>query len=180
MKRARRFALPLALLIAVCQLSRGDDAADRQAWNDPPPQARLRVYWWWLNGNVTKESITRDLEANEGQGHLAAPCSWMPDGAEQDGNAQVPAWCRRFSAIAWRELFKHALREADRLGLEISLNIQSGWNLGGPVVKPEDAAEETRLYANANHRPGRQSHRSDRNPKDATIGTAICMSSPIP
>ena len=28
----------------------------------PPRAARLRAYWWWLNGNVTKESITRDPE----------------------------------------------------------------------------------------------------------------------
>ena len=40
------------------------------------------------------------------------------------------------------ELYKHTLREAARLGLEISLNIQSGWNLGGPMVTPEDAAKK--------------------------------------
>ena len=32
-------------------------------------------------------------------------------------------------------------READRLGLEIGLNIQSGWNLGGPMVTPDKAAK---------------------------------------
>ena len=26
------------------------------------PDVRLRAYWWWINGNVTKQSITRDLE----------------------------------------------------------------------------------------------------------------------
>jgi (4-O-methyl)-D-glucuronate---lignin esterase len=140
MKRARRFALPLALLIAVCQLSRGDDAADKQAWNDPPPQARLRAYWWWLNSNVTKESITRDLEQMKAKGFGGAVLM-DAGGAEQDGNAQVPAGPTFFSD-PWRELFKHTLREADRLGLEISLNIQSGWNLGGPIVKPEDAAKK--------------------------------------
>ena len=26
-------------------------------WQNPPNEARLRAYWWWLNGNVTKASI---------------------------------------------------------------------------------------------------------------------------
>ena len=30
-------------------------------------EARLRCYWWWLNGNVTKEAITRDLDAGARQ-----------------------------------------------------------------------------------------------------------------
>ena len=46
-----------------------------------------------------------------------------------------------FLSPQWRELFRHAVREAERVGLELSLNIQSGWNLGGPLVTPERAAK---------------------------------------
>lgn len=103
----------------------------------PPREARLRAYWWWLNGNVTKASITRDLEGMAAKGFGGALiCD--AGGAEQDGNDRVPHGPTFFSP-EWRELYKHALREADRLGLEMSLNIQSGWNLGGPMVKAEDA-----------------------------------------
>ena len=35
---------------------------------NPPPEARLRAYWWWLNGNVTKAAITRDLEEMAAKG----------------------------------------------------------------------------------------------------------------
>ena len=38
--------------------------------------------------------------------------------------------------------FTTHLREADRLGLEMSLNIQSGWNLGGPMVTQDDAPKK--------------------------------------
>ncbi len=62
-------------------------------------------------------------------------------GASQMGNATVPHGPTFFSH-AWRELYKHTLREANRLGLEMSLNIQSGWNLGGPMVTAEDAAKK--------------------------------------
>ena len=62
-------------------------------------------------------------------------------GASQDGNGEVPHGPTFFSP-AWRELYKHTLREADRLGLDMSLNIQSGWNLGGPMVTAEDAPKK--------------------------------------
>lgn len=109
-------------------------------WQNPPPDARLRAYWWWLNGNVTKEAITRDLEQMKAKGFGGALiCD--AGGAEQWGNARVPHGPTFFTP-EWRELYKHTLREADRLGLEMSLNIQSGWNLGGPMVKADDAPKK--------------------------------------
>jgi hypothetical protein len=99
----------------------------------------VRAYWWWLNGNVTKEAITRDLEEMKAKGFGGALiCD--AGGASQDGNASVPHR-PTFLSDAWRALFRHAIREADRLGLEMSLNIQSGWNLGGPMVAAADAAK---------------------------------------
>ena len=111
-------------------------------WQNPPNEARLRAYWWWLNGNVTKASITHDLEQMKAKGFGGAVI-FDAGGATQEGNAPVPHGPTFFSP-EWRELYKHTLREADRLGLEISLNIQSGWNLGGPanVVSQEDAGKK--------------------------------------
>ena len=109
-------------------------------WENPPNEARLRAYWWWLNGNVTKAAITRDLEQMKAKGFGGAIlCD--ADGASQGGNSKVPHGPTFFTP-EWRELYKHALHEAGRLGLDISLNIQSGWNLGGPVVPPEDAGKK--------------------------------------
>ena len=109
-------------------------------WTNPPNSARLRAYWWWLNGNVTKESITRDLEQMKAKGFGGAVII-DAGGADQWGNGQVPHGPTFFTP-EWRELYKHALREAGRLGLVMSLNIQSGWNLGGPMVAPDDAAKK--------------------------------------
>mgnify|MGYP001009817626 FL=1 len=39
-----------------------------KGWENPPNEARLRAYWWWLNGNVTKKAITRDLEEMKKKG----------------------------------------------------------------------------------------------------------------
>ena len=109
-------------------------------WSRPPLESRVRAYWWWLNGNVTKASITRDLEEMKAKGFGGALiCD--ADGSSQDGNDRAPHGPTFFTA-EWRELYKHTLREADRLGLEMSLNIQSGWNLGGPMVTPDDAPKK--------------------------------------
>lgn len=111
-----------------------------EAWARPPQSARLRAYWWWLNGNVTREAITRDLEEMKAKGFGGALiCD--AGGAEQQQNAQVPRGPVFFSP-AWRDLYRHALKEAGRLGLEMSLNIQSGWNLGGPLVPADDAPKK--------------------------------------
>lgn len=109
-------------------------------WNNPPQDAKLRAYWWWINGNVTKAAITRDLEEMQAKGFGGALiCD--ADGSSQDGNDRAPHGPTFFSS-EWRELYKHTLREADRLGLEMSLNIQSGWNLGGPMVTADDAPKK--------------------------------------
>jgi len=140
-------AVALALAAAVTSASTLE-----QDFNSPPRDARLRAYWWWINGNVTREAITRDLEEMKAKGFGGALiCD--ADGSSQEGNDRAPHGPTFFSP-EWRELYKHTLREADRLGLEMSLNIQSGWNLGGPMVKPEDAPKklvwtETRVKGGA-------------------------------
>ena len=126
------WAMALNLAVTAAPLETG--------WDNPPTAARLRAYWWWLNGNVTKASITHDLEQMKAKGFGGAVII-DADGSSQDGNAEAPHGPTFFSP-AWRELYKHALREANRLGLEMSLNIQSGWNLGGPGVTKQDAAKK--------------------------------------
>ena len=111
----------------------------RAGFATPPPPARLRCYWWWLNGNTDKATITHDLEEMRRKGFGGALLV-DANGANQNGNAYVPPG-PTFASTAWMELYTHALREADRLGLEITLNITSGWNLGGPDVTPEEASK---------------------------------------
>lgn len=90
----------------------------------PPQSAGVRCFWWWLNDNVTKEAITRDLEEMSAKGFSGAQIT-DAGGAEQRGNRQVPAG-PIFASPEWTELFVHAVKEADRLGLELSMNIISG------------------------------------------------------
>jgi hypothetical protein len=129
-----------ALLLAVATLvsaPRGDTLRD--GFLSPPPEARTRCYWWWLNGNTNEVTLTRDLEEMKAKGYGGALLV-DADGSGQQGNRRTTAG-PMFGTAGWRTLYLHALREAQRLGLEISLNIQSGWNLGGPDVSPEQGAK---------------------------------------
>lgn len=105
----------------------------------PPREAGIRCWWWWLNSNVTKEAITKDLEAMQDK-HFSGALVFDAGGAEQRGNGQVPAG-PVFASAEWVRLLQHAVQEAERLGLELGLCIQSGWNLGGPTVTPEMTAK---------------------------------------
>lgn len=121
-------------------------------FRQPPRSYGVNCWWWWLNGNVTKEAITKDLEAMKSKNFQGAMI-FDAGGHNQRGNKDIPAG-PLFGSDAWNELFVFALDEAKRLGLEIGFNIQSGWNLGGPCVTPQYAAKqltyaETRISGGA-------------------------------
>ncbi|MDR1492134.1 MAG: discoidin domain-containing protein [Planctomycetaceae bacterium] len=130
--------LPVSTPPSVASAISSDDPLTA-GFQTPPDSARLWAYWWWLNGNVTEESITRDLEGMKAKG-IGGGVLFDANGSSQDGNLRVPAG-PMFGTPEWRKLYRHALKEADRLGLSLSLNIQSGWNLGGPFVPPEYAGK---------------------------------------
>jgi hypothetical protein len=109
-------------------------------FQSPPQRYGIRCWWWWLNGNVTKATISRDLAEMKAKGFSGA-CIFDAGGAEQRGNAQVPEG-PMFGSPAWRDLYLHAINEAEKHGLVMSLSIQSGWNLGGPDITPAEAAKQ--------------------------------------
>jgi hypothetical protein len=110
---------------------------------EPPAAAKLRCYWWWLNGNTTEDTITRDLEGMKSHGYGGAILV-DADGSGQQGNLEThigPA----IGSPKWMALFIHALAVAQKLGLEISLNVTSRLDvgiIGGPTVAPEDAMKQ--------------------------------------
>lgn len=122
-----------------------------KTFQNPPSQYGIRCWWWWLNGNVTKEAITRDLEEMKAKGFSGA-CIFDAGGQNQRGNGDVPEG-PLWGSPAWRELYLHAINEADRLGLVMSLSIQSGWNLGGPDITPAEAAKQV-VFSEVNIKGG--------------------------
>jgi len=101
---------------------------------NPPDQARPWVYWMWMDGNLSRDGITADLEALRAAGLGGVVICEV--------NVGVPRGPVEFMSPAWRGLFKHVVREAERLGLEVTLNAGPGWTgSGGPWVKPEQSMQ---------------------------------------
>jgi hypothetical protein len=102
-----------------------------QAFRSPPDSAKPWAYWWWLNANVTKQSITRDLEEMKKKG-LGG---FLLFDVTAYGQHLVPSPPRRmeFMGPPWRQLVRHAMTEANRLGLEMSMNLST---CGGALRAP--------------------------------------------
>jgi hypothetical protein len=113
-------------LVTVDNLAKG--------FNRPPDSARPWVYWMWMDGNLTREGITADLEAMNSAGIGGA--------IVMEVNVGIPRGPVEFMSPEWRKLFQHVVAEAERLGLEITLNAGPGWTgSGGPWVRPEQSMQ---------------------------------------
>ena len=103
-------------------------------FTDPPDSARPWVYWMWMDGNLNREGITADLESMKAAGLGGVVICEV--------NVGVPRGPVEFMSPEWRVLFKHVVKEAERLGLEVTLNAGPGWTgSGGPWVKPEQSMQ---------------------------------------
>lgn len=123
----------VALCIAACTPKKEDPL--RAGFVKPPDSARPWVYWFWLNSNITREGITADLEAMKRVGIGGVLIMEVDQGA--------PVGPAAFMGDEWRGLFKFAVAEAGRLGLEINMNDDAGWNgSGGPWITPEQSMQK--------------------------------------
>jgi hypothetical protein len=113
-------------------LSQSVDPSE-SSFQAPPQTSKAWVYWWWLDSAVTKIGITADLEAMKKQGIGGALL--FDAGMGGPSAPKGPPFMSR----EWRENFRYAVTEAARLELELSVNLCSGWNAGGPWVTRDDA-----------------------------------------
>ena len=101
---------------------------------NPPEATRPWVYWYFMDGNLTREGMTADLEALKMAGVGGAIYLEVGIGVEP-GPVE-------FMSDPWQELLRHAFLEADRLGLQMALAAGPGWcGTGGPWVKPEQSMQ---------------------------------------
>lgn len=118
---------------------RGSAVADLAVgFESVPDAAKPRVWWHWMNGNITLDGIDRDLE-------------WMQrtgiGGVQNfDGSLNTPRLVQPplvYMTESWRNAFKHAVVKADELNLEFAIASSPGWSeTGGPWVKPEQAMKK--------------------------------------
>ena len=102
----------------------------------PPLCARPGAFWAWLEGHVSLDRITYELEEMKAKGMGGADI-WDVH-AYINPDQMIPAG-PTFLGEASLKAVAHALREARRLGLNLGMVAASGWNAGGKWVKPADA-----------------------------------------
>jgi len=126
------------LVIAAIILLTTDSTASplEQSFKTPPASAQAWCYWWWFNGLASREGITKDFEEMKKQGISGALLFDANTGGE--GVPHGP----EFVSPEWRELFKFAVSEADRLGITLTANISRTWNAGGPWVPLEHGVKK--------------------------------------
>jgi hypothetical protein len=107
---------------------RADDLL--KSFTAPPDSARPQTWWHWVDGNVTREGITADLEAMARVGIGGAHIF--------EAGCRVPSGPVEYASPEWRALVKYAAQEASRLGIELAIHNCAGWSSsGGPWITPE-------------------------------------------
>ncbi|HEX2395429.1 MAG TPA: glycosyl hydrolase, partial [Bacteroidales bacterium] len=140
LKSLIHFAMSVMLGIAIIQCESSSEEGDEleAGFLNPPASARPRVWWHWMNGNITREGIKADLE-------------WMHRigiaGFQNfDAALETPRIVDErlvYMTPAWKDAFLYTTRLADSLGLEMAIAGSPGWSeSGGPWVKPEQAMKK--------------------------------------
>ena len=128
----------LCLVFVQCKGPSKEGADLEKGFQNPPESAKPRVWWHWMNGNITREGIRADLE-------------WMHRvgiGGFQNFDAalmtpQIVEKRLIYMTPEWKDAFRFTTRLADSLGLEMAIAGSPGWSeSGGPWVKPEQAMKK--------------------------------------
>jgi (4-O-methyl)-D-glucuronate---lignin esterase len=136
---ARRLALAflLSLSAAIAGAAPAQDPL-LEKFRSPPQEAKPRVWWHWMNGNITQEGIRLDLE-------------WMHRvgiGGVQNfdaslGGPTVVEQPLKYMTPAWNQATRYAVSLASSLGMEFGIAGSPGFSeSGGPWVIPEEGMKK--------------------------------------
>lgn len=111
-----------------------------EVFRNPPAAARPHVLWMWMGSNLSREGITRDLEAMHEAGIGGATMYSLSDTLipwagviQKSPTPEIVTYSE-----PWWELLRHAATEARRLGLELILFNCAGYeSSGGTWITPE-------------------------------------------
>ncbi len=115
-----------------------------QGFRNPPESTKPWVYWYWISDQISREGITRDLEAMAQAGIGEALIGNVDVNENARGDVKV-------LSEEWWGMVEHAIREGGRLGIRVGLFNCPGWSQsGGPWVKADQtmryvAISETRI-----------------------------------
>lgn len=102
----------------------------QQAFEHIPDSVQTSVYWYWINGNISKEGVVKDLEAMKKVGINRAFIGNI--GLDGDPYGKV-----KMFTDEWWDILHTTLKTATRLNIQIGIFNGPGWSQsGGPWIKP--------------------------------------------
>jgi hypothetical protein len=143
MRRTHAFVASFGLVALLCAPALQLHAAPagdplKEGLRAPPESARPRVWWHWMDGNISKEGIRLDLD-------------WMHSigigGVDIiDASLATPQIVKKplvYMTPAWQDAFRYAVGLAHSQGFEVSIDSSPGWSeTGGPWVEPGEAMKK--------------------------------------
>jgi len=136
----KRLIESISAVLLMC--SQGGMAADTdtlyQNFVNPPHSCRPLVWWHWMDGNITKDGIRKDLLWMDRAGIAGFHAFDAGTSSPQIVKERLP-----YMSEGWKDAFHYALDLADSLGMEVTMTSSPGWSItGGPWVTPEDAQKK--------------------------------------
>jgi hypothetical protein len=118
------------ILLSGCS---GDFTTIERGFVSPSDSIRIGVYWYWINDNISKEAVVKDLHAMKQAGITKAYIGNI-------GQQSYPLGKVKILSEEWWEVLHTALKTATELGIEIGIFNSPGWSQsGGPWIKPEQS-----------------------------------------
>lgn len=142
MKRRILFA---ASFIFTSLLAFTQDNSLRDDFLNPTGEQRAAIIWQWMDGLVTKEAITADLEAFKKAG-LSGVQNFQIGGPRQ---IMIEDPTCAIGSDKWKEMLLWTLEECARLGLDFGTHNCPGWSSSAyPTVAPEYSMQKL-VYSEA-------------------------------
>ncbi|MFH5885474.1 glycosyl hydrolase [Halalkalibaculum sp. DA3122] len=134
--RKKYLYIGLIILLGACSNGPNNSVYQelRSNFKTPTASSHPGVYWYFMDGNMSKKEMTKDLESMKAAGisHLIF----------LEVNVGIPRGEVNFMSEKWLDLFEHAESVARRLDIAITLGVGPGWTgSGGPWVEGESSMQ---------------------------------------
>lgn len=134
-----------ALLWVAALIAVSAGAADtlQAGFRDPPAAAKPRVWWHWMDGNVTQEGVRLDLQWMQRAG-IGGVQNF--DAALGLGGANTQSHVKKplvYLTPEWQQTLRYSVEMANQAGLEFAIAASPGFSeTGGPWVQPAQAMKK--------------------------------------
>src|SRR5258708_4954772 len=132
------FATVFVSLLSFSQKNNNSRDSLNVNFQTPPNTAKPRVWWHWMNGNITKDGIKLDLEWM----HRVGIAGFQNFDAALS-TPQVVEHRLAYMTPDWKDAFRYATTLADQLHMEEAIAGSPGWSeTGGPWVPPSEGMKK--------------------------------------